>query len=82
MDALELTRGVDLPDRVDLDRDDVALAVPQLEPDDLGHRGVGGDPLPYGIEPNRAVVQELIDHALAQRILTRRPTVEELFAPV
>jgi hypothetical protein len=43
---------------------------------------VGGDPLPYGIEPNRTVVEELIDHALAQRILTRRPTVEELFAPV
>jgi 4,5-dihydroxyphthalate decarboxylase len=41
---------------------------------------VGGDPLPYGIEPNRAMIEELIDHAFAQRILTRRPAVESLFA--
>jgi ABC-type nitrate/sulfonate/bicarbonate transport system substrate-binding protein len=43
---------------------------------------VGGDPLPYGVEPNRAVIEELLDHAVAQRILRRRPAVEELFAPV
>jgi 4,5-dihydroxyphthalate decarboxylase len=41
---------------------------------------VGGDPLPYGIEPNRAVIEELLDYAVAQRILTRRPAVESLFA--
>jgi 4,5-dihydroxyphthalate decarboxylase len=40
-----------------------------------------GDPLPYGIEPNRHVLDELIGHALAQRIITRRVDVEELFAP-
>lgn len=39
----------------------------------------GGDPLPYGIEPNRAVLEELIGHAVAQKILRRRPTVDELF---
>jgi 4,5-dihydroxyphthalate decarboxylase len=43
---------------------------------------VGGDPLPYGVEPNREMVEELLDHAHAQRILRRRPTVEQLFAPV
>jgi 4,5-dihydroxyphthalate decarboxylase len=43
---------------------------------------VGGDPLPYGVEPNRAVIEELLDHAFAQKILRRRPAVEELFAPV
>src|SRR5919204_946874 len=43
---------------------------------------VGGDPLPYGIEPNRAVIEELLDHAVAQKILRRRPAVEELFAAV
>jgi 4,5-dihydroxyphthalate decarboxylase len=42
----------------------------------------GADPLPYGVEPNRATIEELIDHALRQGILTRRPRVEELFAPV
>jgi 4,5-dihydroxyphthalate decarboxylase len=41
---------------------------------------VGGDPLPYGVEPNRAVLDELLDHAFAQRILARRPSVDELFA--
>ena len=41
---------------------------------------VGGDPLPYGVEPNRAVLEELVDHAVAQKILRRRPEVEELFA--
>ena len=39
-----------------------------------------GDPLPYGIAPNRQVLEELIDHAMTQRIITKRVTVEELFA--
>jgi 4,5-dihydroxyphthalate decarboxylase len=42
----------------------------------------GGDPLPYGLEQNRAVVEQLIDHAVAQRILKRRPSVDELFVAV
>lgn len=41
---------------------------------------VGGDPLPYGVEPNRAMIEELVDHAVSQRILRRRPSVHELFA--
>jgi 4,5-dihydroxyphthalate decarboxylase len=40
----------------------------------------GADPLPYGIEPNRATIDELIDHAVRQRILARRPEVDSLFA--
>ncbi|HZO61770.1 MAG TPA: hypothetical protein VFB35_02200 [Gaiellaceae bacterium] len=40
----------------------------------------GADPLPYGIEPNRQAIEELIGHALAQRILSRRPLLERLFA--
>jgi len=39
------------------------------------------DPLPYGIEPNRAVIEELIENALAQGIITERVSVDELFAP-
>jgi 4,5-dihydroxyphthalate decarboxylase len=42
----------------------------------------GSDPLPYGVEPNRETIDELIEHALRQKILTRRPNVEELFAAV
>ena len=41
---------------------------------------ITGDPLPYGIEPNRRVIEELIGHALTQGIITRPVTVEELFA--
>jgi 4,5-dihydroxyphthalate decarboxylase len=41
---------------------------------------IGGDPLPYGIDPNRAMIEQLIDHALTQRILDHRPGIDELFA--
>ena len=40
----------------------------------------GADPLPYGVELNRAAIEELIDHAVSQRILDRRPAVDGLFA--
>lgn len=43
--------------------------------------GITGDPLPYGIEPNRRVIEELIQHALAQHIITRSVSVADLFAP-
>jgi len=39
------------------------------------------DPLPYGIEPNRAVLELLIEQAVAQHILTRPVGVESIFAP-
>jgi 4,5-dihydroxyphthalate decarboxylase len=42
---------------------------------------ITGDPLPYGIAPNRRVVEELIGHALTQGIITKPMKVEELFAP-
>lgn len=51
---------------------------------DQVHRRVmditGGDPLPYGIEPNRRVLEDLIQHVLTQGIITRPVNVEELFA--
>ena len=39
----------------------------------------GGDPLPYGIEPNRRMLEEVIQSALEQGIIARPVTVEELF---
>ena len=42
---------------------------------------ITGDPLPYGIEPNRKMLEELIRHALAQGIIAKPVSVEELFAP-
>lgn len=38
------------------------------------------DPLPYGIAPNRAMIELLVRHAVDQRILDRPPEVESLFA--
>jgi 4,5-dihydroxyphthalate decarboxylase len=52
--------------------------------DDL-HRQVmeitGRDPLPYGIAPNRQALEEIIQYALEQQIITRPMAVEELFPP-
>jgi ABC-type nitrate/sulfonate/bicarbonate transport system substrate-binding protein len=42
---------------------------------------ITGDPLPYGITPNREVIEELIGHAFTQGIISKPATVEELFAP-
>ncbi|MDR1968066.1 MAG: ABC transporter substrate-binding protein [Burkholderiaceae bacterium] len=41
----------------------------------------GRDPLPYGIEPNRAMLEELMAHATAQKILARPLRIEDVFAP-
>jgi 4,5-dihydroxyphthalate decarboxylase len=41
---------------------------------------INGDPLPYGIEPNRKMVEGVIQYAQEQGILTRPYSVEELFA--
>ncbi|MGW1208922.1 ABC transporter substrate-binding protein [Streptomyces sp. NPDC002499] len=40
----------------------------------------GADPLPYGIETNRHVLEQLMRHAVDQRILQRALPLEELFA--
>ena len=42
---------------------------------------ITGDPLPYGIAPNRRVIDELIQHALTQGIITKPVTADELFVP-
>ena len=41
----------------------------------------GGDPLPYGIAPNRKVLDELVGHAVSQKIIARPVSVDDLFAP-
>ena len=40
----------------------------------------GTDPLPYGVEPNRAMLEQLMEFALDQRILTRPVDIDEMFA--
>jgi 4,5-dihydroxyphthalate decarboxylase len=61
-----------------------AGAITDPSPADRLHEQVmavtGADPLPYGIAPNRAVIEKLLDLAVAQKILDRRPAIESLFA--
>jgi 4,5-dihydroxyphthalate decarboxylase len=40
-----------------------------------------GDPLPYGIAPNRAMIEMLIENAVSQGIIPERPEIESLFDP-
>jgi 4,5-dihydroxyphthalate decarboxylase len=40
----------------------------------------GGDPLPFGIAPNRAMIEQLMDYAVRQRILDKPLAVDEMFA--
>ena len=40
----------------------------------------GKDPLPYGIEPNRKMIEAILEYASEQKIITRPFTVEDLFA--
>ena len=53
------------------------------EVDELHRRlmEITSDPLPYGIEPNRKVLDELIGHALTQGIISKPVTADELFHP-
>jgi 4,5-dihydroxyphthalate decarboxylase len=41
----------------------------------------GKDPLPYGVEPNRKMLETTIAAALEQKIITKPVSVDELFAP-
>src|SRR5262249_41229657 len=40
----------------------------------------GADPLPYGIAPNRRMIDTVLQYATDQKILDRRLSMEELFA--
>jgi 4,5-dihydroxyphthalate decarboxylase len=40
----------------------------------------GSDPLPYGVEPNRPMLETLMEFARVQRILTRPVDIDEVFA--
>jgi 4,5-dihydroxyphthalate decarboxylase len=41
----------------------------------------GRDPIPYGVEPNRKMIEAVIQYAREQGILNRHYRMEELFAP-
>jgi 4,5-dihydroxyphthalate decarboxylase len=42
----------------------------------------GGDPWPYGVEPNRPTLEALVRYLAEQGIIAKAPKVDELFVPV
>ncbi len=60
-----------------------AIAAPTAA--DQLHRRVmdatGADPLPYGLAPNRRMLETALASAVEQGIIDRAPVLEELFAP-
>jgi len=40
---------------------------------------ITGDPLPYGIEPNRRTLEAIVQHSVEQGILSRPVAIEDLF---
>ena len=52
------------------------------EQDEINQRvmEITGDPLPYGVESNRVVLEAILQYCMEQGILTQPVTVEELFA--
>jgi 4,5-dihydroxyphthalate decarboxylase len=42
---------------------------------------ITGDPLPYGIEPNRQALEAIVQYSVEQGILSRPVAIEELFPP-
>jgi ABC-type nitrate/sulfonate/bicarbonate transport system substrate-binding protein len=42
---------------------------------------VTGDPLPYGIEPNRPTLEAMVQYSVEQGILPERVAIDELFPP-
>jgi 4,5-dihydroxyphthalate decarboxylase len=39
----------------------------------------GKDPLPYGIEPNRKMLEEVVASAVSQKVLAQPLSLEQLF---
>lgn len=62
-----------------------AIPADQLTANDRRYRtaqelAAGGDPLPYGIVPNREMIDTLVGYAYRQHIIARQPAAEEIFA--
>jgi ABC-type nitrate/sulfonate/bicarbonate transport system substrate-binding protein len=62
--------------RLETGRIDSASATDQLY---MRVMDIIGDPLPYGIEPNRQALEDIVQYCVEQRILPRAVAIEELF---
>ena len=42
----------------------------------------GGDPWPYGIEPNRPTLEALVTYLAEQNLIAKKMPLEEIFVPI
>ena len=42
----------------------------------------GGDPWPYGVEPNRPTLEALVRYLAEQGVIAKAPRVDDLFVPI
>lgn len=65
--------------------DELKAGKVELKGDAAMHKRVmditGADPIPYGIAPNRMNIENLIEHAKRQKILSGNERIEDLFVP-
>lgn len=50
--------------------------------DEIDEMFPGGDPWPYGIEPNRNTLEALVRYLHRHHIIDREPSLDEIFVPV
>ncbi len=82
--AVELFEAFGAAKRQDLDRLRQGLIAEPTAADRMYARVLattGADPLPFGLEANRAMLETLMGYAREQRILPHSCAVEEVFAP-
>ena len=54
-----------------------------MEPADeitIANSRIVGDPFPFGVEPNRKALDTVIRFALSQNVISKRASVDDLFA--
>jgi 4,5-dihydroxyphthalate decarboxylase len=52
------------------------------ELDEIDEVFEGGDPFVYGVEPNRKTLEALVEALYDQSMISTKPSVDELFAPI
>ena len=43
---------------------------------------MGDDPWPYGLEPNRKILEAFMSYLAEQHFLEKAPSIDELFTPI
>jgi 4,5-dihydroxyphthalate decarboxylase len=81
--AAELFNAFAEAKRIYVDRLKAGRIEKPTEVDEVHRRvmAITGDALPYGIAPNRQMLEQLVAHAVQQGIVRKAPAIEALFAP-